>query len=485
MAMSRRKVSYFYDYDVGNHHYGQGHPMKPHRMRMTHNLILNYEIYKKMQIFKPRKANDLELTNFHSDDYINFLKTVTPDNMHDYSKQLIKFNVREDCPVFDGMYNFCQISSGGSIGCAVKVNSGEADIAINWAGGLHHAKKSEASGFCYTNDIVLAILELLKHHQRVLYIDIDIHHGDGVEEAFYTTDRVMTVSFHKYGDFFPGTGDVKDIGAGKGKYYSLNFPLKDGIDDESYQSIFKPIIQNVMDFYRPGAVVIQCGADSLTGDRLGSFNLTLRGHAQCVEFLKSFNVPLVVLGGGGYTIKNVARCWTYETSILVDSELKDELPYNDYLEYYGPDYRLHLTPNNMENQNSKDYLEKLKIQLLENLRHISQHAPSAQMSEIPPDTFNYSDDDDDDHDPDVRVSESDRDKKIAHNAELSDSDDEDGRRNEMNGSLLDGPSQPRRRSQVPITAYDKERPSSFDFKRNNNNNNNNNDDDDDVEMEEA
>lgn len=91
----------------------------------------------------------------------------------------------------------------------MKLNHGESDIAINWAGGLHHAKKSEASGFCYINDIVLAILELLKYHARVLYIDIDIHHGDGVEEAFYTTDRVMTVSFHKYGEYFPGTGDIR------------------------------------------------------------------------------------------------------------------------------------------------------------------------------------------------------------------------------------------------------------------------------------
>jgi len=91
----------------------------------------------------------------------------------------------------------------------VKLNKEAADIAVNWAGGLHHAKKSEASGFCYVNDIVLAILELLKYHQRVLYIDIDIHHGDGVEEAFYTTDRVMTVSFHKYGEYFPGTGDLR------------------------------------------------------------------------------------------------------------------------------------------------------------------------------------------------------------------------------------------------------------------------------------
>ncbi len=92
---------------------------------------------------------------------------------------------------------------------AIKLNKKQADIAINWMGGLHHAKKSEASGFCYSNDIVLAILELLKYHQRVLYVDIDIHHGDGVEEAFYTTDRVMTCSFHKYGEYFPGTGDLR------------------------------------------------------------------------------------------------------------------------------------------------------------------------------------------------------------------------------------------------------------------------------------
>lgn len=149
-------------------------------------------------------------------------------------------------------------------------------------------------------------------------MDIDIHHGDGVEEAFYTTDRVMTVSFHKFGDYFPGTGDVRDVGYGKGKYYSVNVPLDDGIDDDSYQSLFKPIIGKVMEVFRPGAVVLQCGADSLSGDRLGCFNLSIKGHAECVRYLRSFNVPLLLLGGGGYTIRNVARCWCYEVFILED-----------------------------------------------------------------------------------------------------------------------------------------------------------------------
>ncbi len=121
------------------------------------------------------------------------------------------------------------------IGGAVRLNQGASDIVINWAGGLHHAKKSEASGFCYVNDCVLAILELLKQHQRVLYIDIDIHHGDGVDEAFYTSNRVMTCSFHKFGEYFPGTGDVKDKGFGQGENYAINVPLHDGMDDDSFR----------------------------------------------------------------------------------------------------------------------------------------------------------------------------------------------------------------------------------------------------------
>jgi len=95
--------------------------------------------------------------------------------------------------------------------------------------------------FTGNTDIVLGILELLRYHPRVLYVDIDVHHGDGVEEAFYTTDRVMTCSFHKYGEFFPGTGDIKDIGFGKGRNYSVNFPLRDGITDEAYKSVFEPV----------------------------------------------------------------------------------------------------------------------------------------------------------------------------------------------------------------------------------------------------
>lgn len=381
----KRRVAYFYDPEVGNYYYGQGHPMKPHRIRMAHALLVNYGLHHKMEVLRPFLARDRDLCRFHADDYVAFLRAVTPETQQEQQKALKRFNVGEDCPVFDGLYTFCQTYAGGSVGGAVKLNHGHSDIAINWAGGLHHAKKCEASGFCYVNDIVLAILELLKFHMRVLYIDIDIHHGDGVEEAFYTTDRVMTVSFHKFGDYFPGTGDVKDIGYGLGKYYSLNVPLNDGVDDESYQSLFKPIMSKVMEVYQPGAVVLQCGADSLSGDRLGCFNLSVKGHAECVRFMRSFNVPLLLVGGGGYTIRNVARCWCYETAVAVGEELDDKLPSHEYYEYFGPDFTLHVTPSNMANQNSKRNLNNLRSKILENLSKL-QHVPSIPFTERPPDT---------------------------------------------------------------------------------------------------
>lgn len=383
--MSRR-VSYFYDQEVGHFYYGPGHPMKPHRLKLTHHLLLSYGLYRKMDVYRPHLASGSEMTLFHSEDYIDFLQKVSPENVRPFAQQMARFNVGEctDCPVYDGMFEFCQMYSGASVDGAVKLNQGVTDIAVNWSGGLHHAKKSEASGFCYVNDIVLAILELLKYHARVLYIDIDIHHGDGVEEAFFLTDRVMTVSFHKYGDFFPGTGDVADVGAKNGKYYAVNFPLKEGMDDASYETIFKPVIQKVMDVYRPGAVVLQCGADSLTGDRLGCFNLTLKGHGACVDFVKSFGVPLLVLGGGGYTIRNVARCWAYETSVLLEQPVPDQIPFNDYFEYYAPDYKLHLTPSpTLENANTNDSLAAIRDQILQMLQGI-QGAPGIQIEVIPP-----------------------------------------------------------------------------------------------------
>lgn len=390
MAPSKDRICYFYDSDVGTSYYGNNHPMKPHRLAMTHHLVLSYDLHRRMEVYRPRRSYPVEMTQYHAEDYVEFLSRITPDTASEHMQSMQRFNLGEDCPIFDGLFDFCKLYTGGSIDGAVRLNHGMSDIAINWSGGLHHAKKAEASGFCYINDLVLAILELLKHHARVVYIDIDIHHGDGVEEAFYMTDRVMCVSFHKYGDlFFPGTGGLNDIGKNAGKYYSVNVPLRDGIHDDGFQDIFQTVMQKVMDVYRPGAIVLQCGADSLAADRLGCFNLSLDGHADCVKFMKKFGVPLLVTGGGGYTKSNVSRCWTNETAVLLDRKLPKDIPEHDfYYEYYADqDYKLKVEPTNyIENLNNKTYTHEVKKEVMENLRAI-EHAPGVAMHEVPPDSM--------------------------------------------------------------------------------------------------
>ena len=390
MPPSKDRICYFYDQDVGTSYYGNNHPMKPHRLAMTHHLVLSYDLHRKMEVYRPRRSYQVEMTQYHAEDYVEFLSRITPDTASEHMQSMQRFNLGEDCPIFDGLFDFCKLYTGGSIDGAVRLNHGMSDIAINWSGGLHHAKKAEASGFCYINDLVLAILELLKHHARVVYIDIDIHHGDGVEEAFYMTDRVMCVSFHKYGDlFFPGTGGLNDIGKNQGKYYSVNVPLRDGIHDDGFQDIFQTVMSKVMETYRPGAIVLQCGADSLAADRLGCFNLSLDGHADCVKFMKKFGVPLLVTGGGGYTKSNVSRCWTNETAVLLDRKLPKDIPEHDfYYEYYADqDYKLKVEPTNyIENLNNKTYMHEVKKEVLENLRAI-EHAPGVAMHEVPPDSM--------------------------------------------------------------------------------------------------
>jgi histone deacetylase HOS2 len=304
------------------------------------------------------------------------------------------YNIGDDCPIFEGLYQYAALYAGASLDAARKLTSHQSQIAINWSGGLHHAKKSEASGFCYINDIVLAILQLLLHHPRVLYIDIDVHHGDGVEQAFWSTDRVMTLSFHKYDkeSYFPGTGPLDSTGpanpSNPGAHHSLNVPLNDGIEDDQYIRLFQDIVGPCVSIYRPTAIVLQCGADSLGGDRLGCFNLGIKAHGACVDYTKSFNIPLLVLGGGGYTPANVARCWAYETSVCISAQVHDKLPaHTPLIEHFHP-YKTLFPPlgefKKYNNLNTKGYLAGLVVGIREQLRYV-QGSPSVQMQHIPPD----------------------------------------------------------------------------------------------------
>ncbi|TVY58133.1 putative histone deacetylase HOS2 [Lachnellula cervina] len=399
-------VSWHSNPEIEKHHFGHAHPMKPWRLTLAKGLIMAYGMHAAMDTYVSRPATKEELEDFHSEEYLDYLKsalvTVPDDN------EIKDFNLgNTDCPIFEGLFNYCSMYSGASIDAARKLCNNESDIAINWSGGLHHAKKAEASGFCYVNDIVLAIVQLLRKHPRVLYIDIDVHHGDGVEEAFWSTDRVLTLSIHKYDgmNFFPGTGDLDRTGPDSeenpGAHHAINVPLSDGIGDQQYVWLFKTIVGMCVQRFQPTAIVLQCGADSLAGDRLGRFNVQVQGHGACVTYCKSLGIPLLLVGGGGYTPRNVARAWAHETSIAIGCDAK----LNPTIPQHTP-YRSHfrhetLFPTLEEilgdprgNKNTDKKIREIVSSITEQLRFVN-NAPSVQSQSIPPDLCAWKDSVDD------------------------------------------------------------------------------------------
>ena len=361
-------VDYFIDLNVGDFFYQKEHPMKPIRITMVHDLVFSYGLYKYLKFEYSRKISKQEILNFHNVSVIDNL--IYKNNDLEFKNQRIK-KLKEDCPIFQGVMEYCQMYTGASISTASRLIYHKSKIAINWAGGLHHAKRSELSGFCYVNDIVLLILELLKYFSKVFYIDIDIHHGDGVEEAFYLSNRVFSLSFHYHDKkYFPGTGSIFNQGYASGKYYSINVPLKAGIDDISFDFLFKPIVKEIIERFGPNVLVLQCGADSLLGDKLGVFNLSINAHGKCVDFVKKFCLPIVLLGGGGYNKKNIAHCWTLETSILLDKKISLDIPYNSFWEFFYPN-KYKLKPAKLiVNKNSKKHLDAIKEKILFNIKKL-------------------------------------------------------------------------------------------------------------------
>ena len=184
-----------------------------------------------------------------------------------------------------------------------------------------------AAGFCYINDIVVTIMEMLKKDLKVAYVDVDAHHGDGVQKAFEDTDRVLTVSIHQHGrTLFPGTGFVYETGCGRGQGFSVNLPLYPGTDDELFLEVFNGVVPDLLAGYQPDILVTQLGVDTYRSDPLTGFCLTTNGFIETVKCFKNMNIPWVALGGGGYHLVNVARSWTLAWAVMNDLDPPDELP---------------------------------------------------------------------------------------------------------------------------------------------------------------
>jgi len=232
-----------------------------------------------------------------------------------------------DNPVFRGLFDWSRLVAGASVQAAELVDSGQAGTVFSISGGLHHAFPSRASGFCYINDPVIAIQTLLRKGRRVAYIDIDAHHGDGVQAAFYDTDAVLTISLHETGAMlFPGTGFEHETGTGRGRGYSVNLPMPSYADDELFLFAFDEVVSPLIKAFGPDIIVTQLGVDSFYGDPLAHLAYTTEGFCAVLKRMKSFAPGWVALGGGGYDIATVARAWTLAWAIMNDVDLPNDLP---------------------------------------------------------------------------------------------------------------------------------------------------------------
>jgi acetoin utilization protein AcuC len=224
------------------------------------------------------------------------------------------------------MYDYGILAVGGTLIGVKMILSGSVDIAFNPSGGFHHAGPEHASGFCYIDDVALACMVLAEEGKRVLYLDVDVHHGDGVAYGFYDRSDVMTISFHENPEtLFPGTGFVDEIGKEEGKGYCVNVPLPVGTYDEVYMKAFEAITLPLIGAYNPDVIVFELGADALAGDPLAHLCLTNNTYADIIEHLLSFNIPIVATGGGGYNIENTVRAWALAWSVFTGAESEHDM----------------------------------------------------------------------------------------------------------------------------------------------------------------
>lgn len=361
--MDKREIVYICDDKVLRE--SDRNPRVAGRATLVHELIEAYGLLDNITVKESRIATEDEIKGFHSALYVDFLMKINESSdLESFEEEAEQYGLCYDCPLLEHLFDFVQVIGGSSIAAAESLLEDSAKIAINWFGGWHHAQRDQADGYCYVNDIVLAILKLRQQFKRILYIDLDVHHGDGVENAFAYSPSVLTFSLHKYEQcFYPGTGSVEDVGYGHGRYYSVNIPLTDGISDDLYCYVFDSVMLKIWKTFHPEVIVVQCGADGIHGDPVNSFNLTPKGLAHCVKKVLSWKLPTMFLGGGGYNLPNVARCWAYLTSIILQQEIKSSIPeHKNFLEY-GPDFELDILPGYRRDCNKKESLENT-IQLV-------------------------------------------------------------------------------------------------------------------------
>jgi acetoin utilization protein AcuC len=312
-----RKAVFIYSGELEKHPYPPDHPFNISRAKKTREIVNSVGLLSDSARSEvpPVPADRIILKKFHSARYLHALQTASKGRWD--AEALTMGLGTGDCPVFRGLYEYATLASGATLTGAKLILSGDADIAFNPSGGFHHAGPERASGFCYINDVALACMILAEAGRRVLYLDVDVHHGDGVAYAFYDRSDVMTISLHQNPrTLFPGTGFEDEIGRGAGRGYCVNVPLPIGTYDEAYIKAFISIALPLIGAYDPDAIVVQLGADALAGDPLAHLCLSNNVYVDVIERVLSFGKPVLATGGGGYNVDNTARAWALAWSVL-------------------------------------------------------------------------------------------------------------------------------------------------------------------------
>jgi acetoin utilization protein AcuC len=319
--VTTKPAAFIYSPKLEKYTYPPEHPFNTIRAKKTRDVVNSMGLLAapdKAEI-PPKPADRLVLKKFHSARYLHLLQSASKGRW-DYEALNMGLGT-SDCPVFEGMYEYALLAVGATLTAAQLILDEKARVAFNPSGGFHHAHPERASGFCYINDVALACMVLAEQNKKVLYLDVDVHHGDGVAYAFYDRCDVMTISLHQNPrTLFPGTGFEDEIGTGKGRGYCVNIPLPIGTYDDAYMLAVKTVVLPLIRAFKPDVFVFELGADALAGDPLANLALTNNVYADIISHLLAFDKPILMTGGGGYNVENTVRAWALAWSVLCGAD---------------------------------------------------------------------------------------------------------------------------------------------------------------------
>jgi len=309
--MPARSLAFVHCPDIEVFRYPPDCPLKPERAGRTRERLhaLGLLDGDNRRELAPRPATRTELELFHDPRYLDALERAAAG---DLTVAGLHFGLGQpDTPVFADLARYAAWAAGATLTGAEFVRQEPTGIAFNPSGGFHHAGPARAAGFCYVNDVVLGCLRLLQRHRRVACVDLDAHHGDGVQAAFDDRADLLFISLHESGQtLYPGTGFETEIGRGPGEGYTVNVPLPAGTYDEVYLAAFGRVVPPLLGAYQPEAIVVELGMDTLAGDPLTHLSLTNNVLVEILPQLLALDRPLLIVGGGGYHADNTVRAWT-------------------------------------------------------------------------------------------------------------------------------------------------------------------------------